>query len=424
MTEIMDNMNKDNSIVEINVEYVHIYIRSLGYDPSPLGQSELAWVFRLLSRLEEGHHDICDSGWTWDLDLAPYARQAERHRPVLEEAVARWHREGVIAPLPQAPPRWPDGKRFALVLTHDVDHLIAHSLKERGRALQHIGAAPIGRKAVHLLGFLNALAQRARPRSTRWAGIDEWMDVEAKHGFQSSFFFFAQPLPRPHFSDAFYRYSDRADFQGRSRPIGDIIREVADAGWDVGLHGSIHTFSDATLLAQERQIVEAAAGKPVSTIRQHYLKYDAWRTPEAHEAAGFQADCTLGSNVSADYRCGTGLPFLMYGHGRQAPTNVLQVPLVIEDTALIRHQGLSEDLAVAQCVELMTAAAEAESALTLLWHNSFARDSIEFRVYERVLQVASDLGAWGCSVAQMNEWWRSRLEEVRPPATADTGIPQ
>jgi hypothetical protein len=46
--------------------------------------------------------------------------------------------------------------------------------------------------------------------------------------------------------------------------------------------------------------------------------------------------------------------------------------------------------------------------LTLLWHNDYFPNDPPFRAYAKILQKAAEMGAWGCSLKDINNWWRSR----------------
>ena len=60
-----------------------------------------------------------------------------------------------------------------------------------------------------------------------------------------------------------------------------------------------------------------------------------------------------------------------------------------------------------RCIELMDRVADVGGVLTLLWHNHHRVKSAEFRCYERVLTEAASRGAWGCSMRQLDRWWRA-----------------
>jgi hypothetical protein len=233
------------------------------------------------------------------------------------------------------------------------------------------------------------------------------LEAEARHGFKSTFLFMADPMPSPCWEDGFYHYEDRICFEGRRSTIGDLIGTVVRRGWDVGLHGSCRSHMDAEILLAEKQAVEKATGRPITSTRQHHLLCDVRCTPRVQAEAGFLTDSTFGSNINTEFRCGTCLPFFMYDRVRDEPFPLLQIPLVIQDVPLASNMAGDEELMVRRCTELLDRVADVGGVLTLLWHNSTYPDSVEFRCYQRILDYASARSAWGCSMRELDEWWRS-----------------
>jgi hypothetical protein len=389
--------------------YVQSFLRQLGYEPDGLDDNSLIRVFSLLARVEEYATDLRHNGHNWELDYSSLERVREATEPVLDKLVLEWVARGLLSPLSGNVPRWPSGKRFCLCLTHDMDTLKADVWRNRVRSLPHYRSAPLSERAIVAASTACALARRLIPgRCPPDPLLSEWMDEEEKHGFRSSFFFFAQPLPQPDWQDSFDSYEDRVAFDGSRLKIRAAMREIASRGWDVGLHASSRSHTSARLLAHERRIVGEACGDEVLTARQHHLFFDARCTPLCQAEAGLQADSTLGSNIRPCFRCGTGMPFFWYDLVDDRELDVLQAPLIIQDVALFNTLQMDVDTAVRHCVGILRETARLGGALTLLWHNNYYEHSPAFLVYRVLLEEAARLGAWGCSLRELSHWWRKR----------------
>lgn len=390
------------------------FLRALGCRPAGVTEAELQGLFRLLSRAEEWDSPIRHEGHGRKSSLASPARCEQTLAPQIDRWVAAWWKEGRLLPSAdgagEGAPRWPHGRRFALCLTHDIDILQEYLWRERLRHLRHLAGAPPRRRAL-LFGSLAAqIVRRIGFRRGRASPpLDAWLQEEDRFGFRSTCHFFADPLPHATWQDKFYRYDDRIDYGGARCAIGEVIRKVSDAGWDVGLHGSLPSHASAELLRMERRALEAVAGRPVVSTRQHHLAWDVLRTPAAHAAAGLRIDSSVGSNTDIGFRCGTGLPFRMFDPGTDQPLDLLQMPLIVQDNPLAQLSAGCEDLMVQRGVELIDRVAEHGGAITLLWHNQHRPDSTAFRCYTRLLAEAAAREAWGCSMRQINDWWRPRL---------------
>ncbi len=402
----------NSELTEPRRRYVVNFFRMLGYDAADLDDEKTSAVFSLLARLEEYGSPLRHNGHNWDLDYASLARQRQRTIPVVETWARQWATEGVLTPIRDVPPRWPDGKRFALCLTHDMDILGGNTFRPRMRSLRTLSGTTFQQKAIALLGVCREAARGMVPgRSGSDPLLAEWMREESQHGFKSSFFFLAQPIPCPDWEDSFYRYKDRVRFDDQRLPIGEVMRIMAHDGWDVGLHGSSRSHASAELLAKERAIVSDACGMEAVTIRQHHLFCDVRYTPSYQNRAGFLADSTLGSNLRACFRCGTGMPFYWYDAISDRQLDILESPLIIQDVALFRILQMDVDTAIRHCVEIMEVVADLGGAMTVLWHNNYHASAPEFKTYQLLLQEAARLGAWGCSLRQLMKWWRQRYEQ-------------
>lgn len=392
-------------------QYVRSYFRLLGFDATDLVDEELIKVFALLARVEEYTTYIRHNGHNWEVDYSSLERLRETTIPVIEIWVRQWVDRGLLKLVENAPPLWPEEKRFALCLTHDMDMLGGDLFWPRLRSLPTFWSAPIREKVIVALSTTRAFMKRCLPGTMSLDPLlVEWMEEEAKHGFKSSFFFLAQPLPDPDWQDSFYRYTDRVRFGNRHLTIAEVVKEMVKNGWDVGLHGSSRSHVSAELLARERQILSEICNQEVQTIRQHHLFYDVRITPLSQARAGFKSDSTLGSNIRAGFRCGTGIPFFCYDLVSDTVLDILEVPLVVQDVAIFGSLQMDKEIALRHCVELMRYVAELGGAMTLLWHNTYYEGDEEFGVYRELLEEADRLGAWGCSVRQLSDWWRYRYD--------------
>src|SRR5206468_548601 len=106
----------------------------------------------------------------------------------------------------------------ALCLTHDVDLITqdpgpgasARQLARDAQLLLRRAGGPAGlalrniMRAVYRIGTLRGLG--ARPLR----GYDAWLELERRHGFHSTFFFFPARVAEAHVYDCLYGYDDLA----------------------------------------------------------------------------------------------------------------------------------------------------------------------------------------------------------------------
>jgi peptidoglycan/xylan/chitin deacetylase (PgdA/CDA1 family) len=245
---------------------------------------------------------------------------------------------------------------FAVALTHDVDTPwrwtpigLRGSAARLKRSVLQARAGPALREATALAA---APVHRVRGTDPNWR-FREILDRERA----GSTFFVLAGHNDPHDGAAPQRYDEL-------RPR--LVEAIRDAGGEVGLHGSYTAADDPQRLAEERAKLEALAG-PVLGHRYHYLRVDPHRN-----LAGlpFRYDTTLGFPDAVGFRAGIARPFHPWDFERDAPADVLEIPLAAMDATLAeeRYLGLSAKRAAPRLRALVDWAASNGGAFAVLWH--------------------------------------------------------
>ncbi|MGH7726486.1 MAG: polysaccharide deacetylase family protein [Candidatus Eiseniibacteriota bacterium] len=308
--------------------------------------------------------------------------------------------------------RWRGGARFAVALTHDVDDMRLYSFREAWRLLRQSRSSGSYAFRAGISLALRTLGNRGRGPDPYWS-FDRWVALEERHGFRSSFYFCSPQPSRRHEYDATYGFDDPVAFEGRALRVRDLVRTLADRGFDVGLHGAYESHRDAAELTREKGQIEEAAGRRVPGTRQHFLRFDVSRTFSAQEAAGFDYDTTLGYNEAIGFRAGIAGPFHPWDASARKPHGLLELPLTVMDGTLFRTLGL-DGAAAAERVRAHLDEVERTGGLAvLLWHPNGA-DTKRFpgwwSSYESTLEHLAGRDAWVTDAATIAAWWRERRE--------------
>lgn len=263
----------------------------------------------------------------------------------------------------------PTGTRWAVCLTHDVDHL---GLRE------HFVDGFLARYALNLAR--QNLVSRFRPLRAadsywglalamfgrdRWHVLDELLASEVAAGVQGTWFF---PVRK-----------------GRGiafglQAAGDAARRVAAAGHEVGLHGQ--SADDADALASEVRDLSTAIGAPITGMRMHYLRLTR-SVFDGMERAGLRYDSTVMERKSLR-------PDLMPLPGpRLARSGIVEFPLHIMDSTLFSTTGLGLSLPESRDYIRQVAgraAGEGRALVINLHPNSYSRQTPDIRDwYDAVL---------------------------------------
>jgi len=287
--------------------------------------------------------------------------------------------------MPEATRREPwNGKGFAACVTHDIDHLRKYKWSPPLRvSAKHLIRDHNPMRAIReYREYLACLLQRKRdPFDT----FDILNDLAAKRGFSSTYFWMGGGRDR---LDGSYSLED----PNAQR----ILRQIQSRGHEIALHSSIQACADSATLVSEKRELERALGSAVSGVRQHFLMWDAKRSWDAREEAGFTYDASLGFPDVEGFRAGLCIPFHPFDTLARKELDLWEVPLTLMDGALRDYRQLSPERAIERIKILVDAVRRHRGVFVLLWHNS-ALDPLAWTgwawVYEQALDHLVSLGA-------------------------------
>jgi len=255
---------------------------------------------------------------------------------------------------------------------------------ERVHPLEPMGMA--GRKVRALRGLLRGDLGPSRSL-LRWvlrAGrfletYEQVMSLERDAGAMATYFFMSGPY-------SFRRYGSRG---GQGRRLRDLTALVWQHGHRVGLHGCVYSLQRGDY-ARQREALSAAAGVDVTWHRNHYLVYDAMRSPGLLEAGGLSVDSSCGFHDANGFRAGVAHPYPLWDWQADGPSAVTEVPLVFMDGAC----GRPVEEEWAEAYERLSAAAEVGGEVAVLFHvDGFVEDPGALERYARLLEWLKSRGA-------------------------------
>src|SRR5579885_2348203 len=277
------------------------------------------------------------------------------------------------------PPRYGEA-RFAVALTHDVDTPWRWTkVGMRG------AAARLRHGALHEAGALARVPlHKLRGTDPNWR-FKEIAAEERAHGATGSTFYVICGHGHP---------ADGAAPAEYDRRRAALVEELLESGSEVGLHGSYLAAEGMDKLAVEKAKLEALAGA-VAGHRYHYLRVDPHRNLVPLGGLGFRYDTTLGFPDALGFRAGIAHPFRPWDFERDAPAEIVEVPLAAMDATLAeaRYQGLSAAAAKPRLIALLDWAAEHGGGFSILWHpdrfdapSARGWDRLYFEVLDEVKQ--------------------------------------
>lgn len=228
---------------------------------------------------------------------------------------------GCPAPLP----RWPYGRRAAACFSHDVDYPEVVRWLEPLRIFQRQGWR----------GLSAALSVVTGSRH-HWHFMP-WVELEKGLNIRSAFFFVARQGSLLKYAagtpDPFY------DIQ--SDRFRKLFKNLADEGFEIGLHSSYRAFESREKFADEKRLLEAVSGQEIWGNRHHYWHLNP-DNPEStlrlHEQIGLKYDTSLIHERYVGWRRGLAWPFFPFHQKERRELKTLQIPTAWMDDQLFGYR--------------------------------------------------------------------------------------
>lgn len=203
------------------------------------------------------------------------------------------------------------------------------------------------------------LASRKKPElDPELLSAEALMETSRRYGLRSEFYFKGLEPGTP---DCTYDVSSPA--------VKAFAQKAAAAGMICGFHGSRETPGSLVRFQAEQRRVGQALGAVPTCGRQHYLCFEAGKTPVIWEQSGIRYDSTLGYPDREGFRCGTCHAYPLYDLERDRPLTVQEHPLIVMDATLRVYRKLSKEAALSSMKTLFNRCQAVGGDFVVLWHN-------------------------------------------------------
>lgn len=150
--------------------------------------------------------------------------------------------------------------------------------------------------------------------------------------------------------------------------LQSILRDLIRNGYSVGLHQSFSSWGQNENMIEEKNCLEQALGTPVTTCRQHWLRFSWQKTWHAQSEAGLQEDYTLGFNDRLGFRNGAALRIHPWDFSSGHKHRILSIPLILMDLQLYKYLNLSEESRYNTIARWIHEVHAVRGVASVLWH--------------------------------------------------------
>jgi len=284
-------------------------------------------------------------------------------------------------------PIYPDGKKFAVCISHDVDHLF---LRQSGQRKLLNGTKSIfkGQWSSGLRYYESLIKEDV----CKDYDLRNLLAINDSFSIKSTYYFLSLR-------------NGEEDFNYNLDDIKDQVSAVLNSGNEIGLHGGHEAFNDPQKVSQEKKMLEDSVGIKVQGYRNHFLKFKIPDTWSNLQQAGFLYDSTLGYPDNVGFRNGMCYPFYPYDIVKNQFLDFIELPLTIMDATLFYYMRLNTEIAFKICKKVIDEIIACQGVLTLLWHNNFLKGEMR-SVYLKLLDYLKDKDPWYATSGELVRHWQ------------------
>lgn len=190
-------------------------------------------------------------------------------------------------------------------------------------------------------------------------------------------------------------------FNWKNKPFQNLIQNIDQKGYPVGLHPSYNTYMDREKILFEKEKLEMITGHPVNISRQHFLKFRLPQTFEYLAEAGITDEYTGCPVKNAGFKFFTTHPFTWFNLAKNRQENLTLHPTMVMDRALQKYLDLSPEAALTLMKDTLKTTSCYNGKFTLLIHNETLSEFREWKGWSAIimdfLALLEDTKNKGCT---------------------------
>jgi len=332
-----------------------------------LGFDLFAAIFYLLSRYEEYLPHQKDMYGRYAHENSVAFQNRFLHLPLVNIWLEDFRK--VIEQIPNSKFQIP---KFQFLPTYDID--IAWSYRNKG-LLRNTGGA--------VKSMVNGQWSMVKERMQVLAGREQdpydcydWLDaLHQQYNLQPLYFF--------HVGQKRTLYDK--NISTGSSAFQQLVQRHTQR-YAIGLHPSWYSGDEPAYLQKEKQVLEMIAQRPVTTSRQHYIRFSLPQTFRRLLEAGITADHSMGYGSINGFRASVATAFYWYDLEKEVQTKLLLQPFCFMDANAFFEQNLSAEAAFKELMHYYQVVKHTGGTFITIWHNQFLGTDALFNGWRELYQ--------------------------------------
>jgi len=165
----------------------------------------------------------------------------------------------------------------------------------------------------------------------------------------------------------------------------NLIHRIADK-FQVGLHPSYSSASDAHLINIEAERLQLILGKEVRLSRFHYLRLFMPGSYNNILRTGISEDYSMGYPDEPGFRAGIARPYFFYDVTQDKLTNLKIIPFQVMDGTLYDYKKLNPENSREVVLKLIRETRNVGGLFVSIWHNTSLLDNDQCKGWREVFE--------------------------------------
>ena len=172
---------------------------------------------------------------------------------------------------------------------------------------------------------------------------------------------------------------DHIDYDVESTTMKHVFKLLQECGYEIGLHPSFESWKSEEILNIEKVILERAIGREITSVRQHYLRYEPGKTWAMQEKLGFETDSSVQFTEGLGFAAGICTPYKLYDLPGRRMMHIEEQPLILMKK---KDYVKNVDQQYTNYTALLAEARKHNGRFQVLFHNSDVETDNEKKLFE------------------------------------------
>jgi len=262
--------------------------------------------------------------------------------------------------------------KFSILPTYDIDEAFSYKHKGLIRTVGGIARAAFKGDADRVKERIAVLQSRYNDPFDSY----QWMDeLHQRYDLKPKYFFLV--------SSRLGKY-DR-NILPHKQVMKDLILKHAKK-YSVGLHPSWQSGDDSSLIKEEGKRLEEIAQHPITSSRQHFIRFSLPDTYRRLVNAGIKEEFSMGYGSINGFRASVASPFYWYDLEKEEQTGLLVYPFCYMEANSFFEQKFTPEQAFDEIMHYYKVIKDINGLMITIWHNTFLGTDNMFKGWKEVYQ--------------------------------------